>query len=191
MTHSGIVRNSMAEVKEELAKSELLRIAEFLNQELEGMLLGDIKDYLTRKLLEQHDSFYTFLKKAMLILSLPSLLNMEDRLYFEGTVTLMSCPEFRDISRARLFLRLFEDKKDILDLFNEDMETDGIKVHIGREIASKHIQDCAIITCNYKINDKIIGALGAIGPTRMEYGRVIPAVNYLSELLGKALEDLG
>ncbi|MFC1624624.1 heat-inducible transcriptional repressor HrcA [Candidatus Omnitrophota bacterium] len=191
ITGSGIVKNSMLDIEEELTRSELLRISEFLNQELDGMFLEEIQNYLRRRLLEQRDSFYTFFKKAMLILSAPSLLKMEDRMYFEGATSLMSYPEFKDISKARLFLKLFEEKKDILDLFNEDIETDGIKVHIGRENACKAIQNYTVVTCNYKIRNRAIGVLGAIGPTRMEYGKVISAVGYLSDILGKALEDLG
>ena len=112
-------------------------------------------------------------------------------MYFEGATSIMSCPEFKDISKARLFLRFFEDKKEIVELFNEDMEKDGIKVHIGRENACKYIQECTVITCNYKIKERTIGAIGAIGPTRMQYGKVISAVTYLSQVLGKALEDIG
>lgn len=191
ITTSGIVKNSVLEIEDEITKSELLRISEFLNHELEGMFLGEIKEHLARRLLQQRDSFYTFLNKAMAILSRPSLLSMEDKIYFEGTASIMSCPEFSDIRKARLFLKLFEEKKDILDLFNEDIESEGIKVHIGKENTCKDIQDCSVITCNYKIKDRAIGVLGAIGPTRMEYGKVISTVKYLSEILGKALEDLG
>jgi len=176
------------ELDDDVSRSDLFRITEFLNQELEGVFLGDIKNYLTRRLLEQRDSFYDFLKKAMHILSSPNLLKMDDRMYFEGAVSLMACPEFRDIKRARLFMRLFEEKDAILNLFNEDMEYEGIKVHIGKENSCKDIQQCTVITCNYKIKNRTIGALGAIGPTRMEYGKVISAVRYLSEVLGKALE---
>ncbi|MBU1007096.1 MAG: hypothetical protein KKH08_05870, partial [Candidatus Omnitrophica bacterium] len=191
MTGSGIIRNSMMEIEIGTERTELARISEFLNQELEGVFLGEIKEYLTRRLLQEHDSFYTFIKKAMLILAMPSLSKMDDSVYFEGAASLMSCPEFRDITKARLFLKLFEDKKEILDLFNEDMDSEGIKVHIGVENVSKHIKDCTVITCNYKVKDRAIGAIGAIGPTRMEYGKVISAVSYLSEVLGKALEELG
>jgi heat-inducible transcriptional repressor len=191
ITGSGVVKSIVLEMEEDFAKAELFRIAEFLNQELEGMFLGDIKDYLTRRLLEQHDSFYDFLKKAMYMLSIPGLLSMEDKFYFEGAASVMSCPEFRDVSKARLFLRLFEEKKDILDLFNEDMEAEGVKVHIGKENSRRAVQEYTIITSNYKVNDRVTGALGAIGPTRMEYGKVISAVSYLSGTLGKALEHLG
>ena len=191
ITRSGIVKNAILDMEEGLTKSELFRISEFLNQELEGMFLGEIRDHLTRRLLEERDSFYTFLKKAISMLSNPNFFKMEERLYFEGTSGLMSHPEFEDIKKARVFLKLFEDKKDIVDLFNEDMESDGIKVHIGKENNCKHIQDCTIITCNYQINGRTIGVLGAIGPTRMEYGKVISAVDYLSKVLGKVLEDLG
>ena len=191
ITNSGLVKSANLEMEEEFTKSELLRISEFLNHELDGMFLVEIKDYLTRRLLEQGDSFYTFLKKAMYILSIPGLLKMEDRIYFEGTTSIMACPEFKDIAKARLFLRLFEEKRDLMELFNEDMETDGIKVHIGKENSHKSIQDYTIITSNYKINDRVMGAIGAIGPTRMEYGRVMSAVSYLSSILGKVMEELG
>ncbi len=190
ITGSGIVRDSMLDLEEDFTKQELFRMSEFLNQELGGMFLGEINNYLTRRLLEERDSFYTFLKKTISILSTPNLLKMKDRVYFEGTSSVMSYPEFSDIKKARLFLRLFEEKKDILDLFNEDMEHDGIKVHIGKENICKYIQECTVITCNYKINKRTIGALGAIGPTRMEYGKVIAAISYLSEVLGEALEDI-
>ena len=191
ITRSGIVRNSMLDMEEGITRSELFRIAEFLNQELDGMFLGEIKNHLTRRLLQQSDSFYTFFKKAAAMLSTPGLLGMEDRMYFEGAISLMSYPEFKDISKARLFLKLFEEKKDLLDLFNSDMETEGVKVHIGKENTSNAIQGCTVISCNYKIKQRTIGVLGAIGPTRMEYGRVIAAVRYLSEVLGRVLENLG
>ena len=191
ITNSGIVKSSMSDLEDEISRTDLLRIAEFLNQELGGMFLGDIKNYLTRRLLEQRDSFYNFLKKAMHIMSLPGLFRTEDKIYFEGTSSLMACPEFRDISRMRLFMRLFEEKREILNLFNEDMESEGIKVHIGKENICKDIQHYSVVTCNYKIDNRTIGALGAIGPTRMEYGKVMSAVTYLSEVLGKALEEIG
>lgn len=190
VTRSGLVKNTLFEFEEDIEKAELSRISEFLNQELEGMCMGELKDYLTRRLLEQRDSFYTFLKKAMLMLSAPSLLKMDDRVYIEGATVVISYPEFRDVSKARLFLKVFDDKKDILELFNEDMETDGVKVHIGKENVCRYIHGCTVVTSNYKMKDRTVGALGAIGPTRMEYGKVISAVTYLSEVLGKVLEDL-
>jgi len=190
VTASGIVKNTTVHTQEHLTKQELHGISEFLNQELKGMFFDEIKTHLNRRLLEEKDSLYSFLKKAVLLLSSPNILSMEERLYFDGTVSLMSCPEFSDIARARLFLKVFEDSQDILELFNQDMEEEGVKVHIGMENTCKEIQNCSVITCNYKINKRILGAIGAIGPTRMEYGKVISAVSYLSGLLGEALEDI-
>jgi heat-inducible transcriptional repressor len=191
VTGSGLVKNTMLEFEEEFTVSELERMAEFLNEELEGMFLGDIRQYLTRRVLEERDSFYSMLEKAIDILSSPGILKAEERLYFDGATSIMSCPEFRDISKARLFLRLLEEKSDILDILNQDMDIEGIKVHIGRENPQKSIQEYTIVTSNYKINDTVIGAVGAIGPTRVEYGKVISAVDYIAGLLGEALEHLG
>lgn len=191
ITTSGFVKNSIMDFEEHITKQELMRITEFLNSELEGVSLGDIKSYLTRKLLEERDSFYTFLKRAMDILSVPGLFMAEDHLYFEGAACIMSHPEFTDVRKAILFLRVCEDKKGLLNLLNEDMELDGIKIHIGKENIDSEIQDCSIVTCNYKINGATVGAMAAIGPTRMEYGKVMSVLKYISHQLGKELESLG
>lgn len=191
MTQSGFIKNAVLDLGVELNRQELIRIAEFLNHELEDMFLGDIKPYLTRRLLEERDSFYTFLKKTIDILSMPNLLKMEDHLYYEGMACIMNHPEFSDIKRVRMFLKLFEDKKQLLDLLNEDMEKEGLKVHIGKENAFKDVQDCTVVTCNYFVKNQPVGVIAAIGPTRMEYGKTISAVRYLSEVLGKVLEQIG
>jgi len=191
VTTSGFVKNSIMDFEEHLTRQELTRITEFLNIELEGVSLGDIKSYLTRKLLEERDSFYTFLKRAADILSVPGLFRADDHLYFDGVACIMSHPEFTDIKKARLFLRAWEDKKGLLNLLNQDMELEGVKIHIGKENLYNDIQDLSIVTCNYKVNDMTVGAIAAIGPTRMEYGRVISVLKYISNELGKELESLG
>ncbi len=191
VTTSGFIKNSIMDIEERITKQELGRITEFLNSELEGISLGEIKSYLTRKLLEERDSFYTFLKRATDILSIPGLFRADDHLYFEGAACIMSQPEFADIRKARLFLRACEDKKSLLNLLNEDMEQDGIKIHIGKENIDSEIYDCSVVTSSYKINDVVVGAIAAIGPTRMEYGKVISVLKYISHELGKELEDLG
>jgi len=103
----------------------------------------------------------------------------------------MSHPEFTDVKKARLFLRACEDRKGLLNLLNQDMEQDGIKIHIGKENVSSDIQDLSVISCNYKVNDMTVGAIAAIGPTRMEYGKVISVIKHISRELGKELENLG
>jgi heat-inducible transcriptional repressor len=191
ITTSGFVKNSIMDFEEHITKQELIRITEFLNSELEGISLGEIKSYLTRKLLEERDSFYTFLKRAADILSVPGLFRADDHLHFEGAACIMSHPEFTDVRKARLFLRACEDKKDLLNLLNEDMEREGIKIHIGKENTDSEMQDYSIVTCNYKINGATVGAVAAIGPTRMEYGKVMSVLKYISHELGKELENLG
>jgi len=103
----------------------------------------------------------------------------------------MSHPEFHDVVKARIFLKAFEDKKELFNLLYEDMEQEGLKIHIGKENRFKDMQDCTVITSNYKLNDKVIGAIAAIGPTRMEYGKVMSVIKYLSETIGKVLGNLG
>lgn len=191
ITTSGFVKNSIMEMDEHMTKQELMRISEYLNNELEGVSLGEIKSYLTRRLFEERDSFYAFLKRAIDILSIPGLFRADEHIYMEGVACIMSHPEFTDVRKARLFLSACEDRKSLLNLLNQDMEQDGVKVHIGKENIYNEIHELSVISCNYKVNDMTVGAIAAIGPTRMEYGKVISVIRHISRELGKELENLG
>lgn len=191
ITSSGLIKNSILEIDEDLTKSELERISEFLNSELEGILLGEIKTYLTRKLLEERTPFYTLLKKAMALIIDAPFMKSDDRIFFEGISYIMQQPEFSDISKMGLLLKAIEEETNFLELLGADMEEEGVHIHIGRENPFKEIQDCSIVTCNYRIGAQAIGAVGAFGPTRMEYDRTVSVVSYISDLLGKVLSELG
>ncbi len=191
ITTSGFVKNSIMEMDEHMTRQELMRISEYLNNELEGVSLGEIKSYLTRRLFEERDSFYAFLKRAIDILSIPGLFRADEHIYMEGAACIMSHPEFTDVKKARLFLSACEDRKGLLNLLNQDMEQDGVKVHIGKENIYNEIHELSVISCNYKVNDMTVGAIAAIGPTRMEYGKIISVIRHISRELGKELENLG
>lgn len=191
ITSSGLIKNSILEIGEEITISELERISEFLNSELIGISLGEIRTYLTKRLLEERSSFYDLLKKGIgLILEAP-FMKAEGKIYFEGISYIIQKPEFKDISKFGLLLKAIEQERDFLEMLDAEMDEDGVHIHIGQENPFREIQNCSVVTCNYRIGRQVIGSVGAIGPTRMEYDRAVSVVSYISELLGKVLSELG
>ena len=92
------------------------------------------------------------------------------------------------ISLRELF-NAFARKNDILHLLDQCLRTEGVQIFIGQESGCDAFDGCSLITASYAVDDKILGVLGVIGPTRMDYERVINAVDITAKLLSAALKE--
>lgn len=105
-------------------------------------------------------------------------------LRFEGVNKLLSYPEFYDVDRLQDMLTLFEDKEDLLNVISEESEDstdDSVHVIIGSENVVKTMDNSTLIFKPIIKEGKTVGAIGIIGPTRMDYSRVIAMINQLTE----------
>lgn len=112
------------------------------------------------------------------------------RFYIEGSSNMIDMPEFRSPQRMRSLLKLFDEKTKLLRLLNEDLTTDGVKVHIGDEDRFEMLRDLSLITGNYRIGRSGRGSLGVLGPMRMNYSTLIPLVDFLSETIESVLDEM-
>jgi heat-inducible transcriptional repressor len=121
---------------------------------------------------------------------LTSLYDFEDRLYLDGTHYLVEQPEFKDIGKISAVLKILEDKRGLLEILEENITSDGIKIYIGSENRTLGFDECTIITANYNLENDITGTLGIIGPMRMEYRKVIPAVNCIAGSISRLFNEM-
>ena len=89
----------------------------------------------------------------------------------------------------RALFKAFEDKYKLLKLLDRSAAAEGIKVFIGSENPLFEMQGCSMVVSSYKAGTNIIGTLGVIGPTRMQYKQVIQVVDYTAKLLSKLLGE--
>jgi heat-inducible transcriptional repressor len=75
----------------------------------------------------------------------------------------------------------------MLKMLDRCIQAEGVKIFIGREAGVVGLGECSVVTAPYAINGKTVGVLGVIGPTRINYDRVIPVVDVTARLLGEAL----
>lgn len=115
----------------------------------------------------------------------------DERLYIERTSCILEQPEFQNIPKLASILRAFEQQKPLLEIMRQDLEPDGVKVHIGKENPCVDIQECSLIVSNFKLNKKNMGTMGIIGPRRMSYPKAISTVNYITQALSERLSGLG
>ena len=115
--------------------------------------------------------------------TLEKMLNVD--LYMDGYSNIFRLPEYNDVAKAKNFLEKVTNKDEFTNvLVNRDK---GLMITIGDE-NSEDLKDCALITADYKVNGKLVGRLGVIGPKRMKYGEVTSVIKYITDNLSKTFE---
>jgi len=120
--------------------------------------------------------------------SIVSFLEWQDKMFYKGISFILEQPEFRDIQKLRIILKMIEDKQQLLQIINRDFP-ERVKVYIGDELDCPQISNCSIVVSNYCINDKPLGKIAVFGPNRMDYHNIIPALEYVSDALVDVLGD--
>jgi heat-inducible transcriptional repressor len=112
-----------------------------------------------------------------------------EKVYIGGASQIIDTPEFASVDKMRALFKAFEDKYKLLKLLERSVAAQGIKVFIGSENPFFEMQGCSMVVSSYKAGANVVGTLGVIGPTRMQYKQVIQVVEYTSKLLTKLLGE--
>ncbi len=111
----------------------------------------------------------------------------QSKFYLSGQSNMLYQPEFSDLERVRELMNFFE-KNDMLKLIDHS-DNKGLTVRIGQENQISAMKDCSVIMVPYKVNQASQGTIAVVGPTRMEYQKVIPLLKYLAAHLTKLNTD--
>lgn len=175
----GVVRNKMVECDTVHSRDKLDWAADRLNQRLGGKDCHRLGAALQRELDETAmDS--RLLEEILRLLGPESEGSSAERVYLEGAVNVLNQPEFQDIERARTLFRILEEEDTVFSLLTELAAGQGVSVSIGRENRLPEMQSCSMITCAYRVGDETAGAVGIVGPTRMDYARAVALVDLVA-----------
>jgi len=118
-----------------------------------------------------------------------SFLEWDDKLFYKGISQILNHPEFQDFTKIRIFFKFIEDRRQLLSIVNRDFH-DRVKVYIGEELDCPEMQGCSLVVSRYRIRNKPLGRIAVLGPMRMEYNHIIPALEYISEALSDFLSGI-
>lgn len=104
----------------------------------------------------------------------------------KGTGYIVNYPEYNDLTKIKSILEALERKEKLLDIINRDIE-DRINIFIGQEIEVEDIEGCSLIVSKYDLKDGPSTRVAVLGPTRMNYERVISMLEYLKEYFLKTI----
>jgi heat-inducible transcriptional repressor len=190
VSQTGIVHNTVVETEETVVQEELDKYCRFINAMLEDLTLDQLKNRLLEEMKKEKVLFDRLLAKALELSQQALQQELEEsELYIEGKTNLLDNPEFADVERMRRIFTAFEEKSKIIELLDKSAEAEGVSILIGSESALSDMESVSFITSPYTSGAEVLGTLGVIGPTRMDYSRIIPVVDYTAKLLSRMLEE--
>jgi heat-inducible transcriptional repressor len=190
VTDSGLVENRVLSTDVPWTYDELERISNLFNQKLRGRSLSDIPLSLINEIRAAMVVEESAFHEAMRLLLKSLEQRRHERVYLDGAVNILEQPEFKDVERFKPIMGLLEEEESVYDLLKSRVDEHGVSVLIGHENKREPIQDCSVVTANYRIGPSAVGVIGVLGPTRMDYAKVISVVDYMARYLGKLLSDL-
>ncbi|GGB92600.1 heat-inducible transcription repressor HrcA [Marivita lacus] len=173
--------------------SSMREAANFLNALVEGKTLSDLRRTIKSDIAQKRrelDSLAAILVEQGLAIW-DEHADMSGRLIVRGRSNLLAEDTHADeLDRIRELFDDLERKRDIAEFLELTEQGDGVRIFIGSENKLFSLSGSSLVVSPYMNADrKIIGAVGVIGPTRLNYGRIVPIVDYTAQLVGKLLGD--
>ncbi|HOP64112.1 MAG TPA: heat-inducible transcriptional repressor HrcA [Spirochaetota bacterium] len=184
VTRTGIILTRKVTLSVRVTQDELSEYSKYLTGELCGYSLHDIKENMFGVL--RDDKSYANRELAIDIAQLALAETEESVINIDGIENLLRIPEMVEEKRLNSLLNIIEEKNILKSILEKHVEDEGIKTLIGEEIDNEKVAGCSLVTSAYRIGNKPVGAIGVFGPTRMDYEKVVPLVDYT----GKAVSGL-
>jgi heat-inducible transcriptional repressor len=175
--------------------SSMREAANFLNALAEGRTLSELRSTIVSEITQRRqeiDSLARELVESGLALW-ENAGETSERLIVRGRSNLIdTAADQADIERIRVLFDDLERKRDIAEFLNLAETGEGVRIFIGSENKLFSLSGSSLVVSPYMNADrKIIGAVGVIGPTRLNYGRIVPIVEYTAQLVGRLVSDRG
>ena len=188
VTNTGIVQNKLIELDETIQQQDLNYFSSYLDEELGQRSLAELRQRLVEKMQEEKLVFMHLMEETYRASQEVQERDTE-KVYIGGASHILESPEFASVEKMRTLFKALEDKYKLLKLLDRSVTAEGIKVFIGSENPFFEMQGCSLVVSNYKAGSNVVGTLGVIGPTRMQYKQVIHVVDYTAKLLSKLLGE--
>ena len=196
VSEAGIVTNKLLQLEFPMESGELERAANYLNEKIQQVQgatpnLSDLRDRILSEMRADQSALSDLLQKALQLAEQtfapgPGL----DRVLAHGEESFLDAPEFADVQKARALLKAFAEKDRILRVLDRVLSAEVVQIFIGAESEFAAVPDVSVVAAPYGRGDRVLGTLAVVGPTRMNYARVIPLVDLTARQISRALAAL-
>ncbi|MEW6127045.1 MAG: heat-inducible transcriptional repressor HrcA [Acidobacteriota bacterium] len=188
----GRVQDRLIRFDEDFSQNDLNTTARYLLENFHGWSLAEIRDELLRRMTEEKALYDKLLRNAVVLCSQSLQDGDQPDVFIEGASSIITKPDFADVERMRVLFKMFEQKGRIVKMLNSCIagaRFDVATVRIGSE-NGLDLHDCAVIASPYFYGSGTAsGSIGVVGPTRVDYDRVVSIVTYIANLFGRVLNE--
>jgi len=186
------VESKVIRLEEDFVQKELDRTADFLNSEFVGWSLGAIRLEIFKRMEEEKILADRLLQNVATLFMWSALINeTPGSLFVDGTAKILDHVEFDDVRKIKELLETFEEKAKLVRILSACLNRwePGVRILIGHENSESRMHNCTLVVAPLHYRDRAVGALGVVGPTRMEYDRAISTVDYIAHLCSRLLSS--
>ena len=184
------VHNKVIRTERQFSPAELQQAANYLNYLFRGKDLTQVRAQIIKELRDTREHVDRIMHGAIAMAE--QLLSADQdgaEFIVSGETNLMDFQELANLEKLRGLFQAFNEKRHILHLLDQCMDSQGVQVYIGEESGDRVLERCSLVTSTYRAYGRVLGLVGVIGPTRMAYGRVIPLVDATAQLVSSALNQ--
>jgi heat-inducible transcriptional repressor len=191
VSDNNFIENVVVPWEEDLSAEELTRMSSYVTQTFGGQRLPEIRDRLLHLLSEDRHGLDQLLKKSMTLTQQAMRgSSLAPQVLVEGAAALIGQPELQDLDRVRRMLDMFADKTRLVRILSQCLALGGgVRVVLGRDSDVTLELDFSLVATTYHNGEKQLGSLGVLGPSRMEYPRILPLVRYLGDKVSRELAE--
>lgn len=188
VTEKTLIRDKFIKIPKEMTDDELARANNIMNSMFEGKNFDEVLAY-SKSAKNEFDEYKEVFNGVIDALE-EYVSKHVGELLLEGEDKIMNNPEYNDVEKVKNFLSVVGDKEKVENLLSSDKDGIEINVKIGSD-DGKTPDDCSVVTASYSVNGVNLGSYGVIGPTRMDYKKVVSVLECIGKILEETLEDKG
>ena len=196
VSEAGIVTNKLVQLELPLEPGDLERAANYLNEKIQQAQgatpnLADLRERIISDMRADQSALSDLLQKALVLAEQTFAADPGiERVLAHGEESFLDAPEFADVQKARALLKTFAEKDRILRVLDRVLSAQEVQIFIGAESEFASLLDVSVVAAPYGRGDRVLGTLAVVGPTRMNYARVIPLVDLTARQISRALSAL-
>ncbi len=187
----GQVQNKLVMLDRPVSSEELIHASNYLNELLRSAAtIEDVRSRILQELETQRTQYDEVVARALKLGAAATDVSSAERVVIEGTGSFLESPEFADdVRRMRALFKALDDKHKLLSLLDRVQRAREMQIFIGAESEFGSQGDVTVIASPYGTDDQVLGTVGVIGPTRLDYQRVIPLVKFTARVLSRVLKN--
>ncbi len=187
VTDSGVARDAVIDVPADMTPDELVGISRIITKFCYNCRMSEVPRRLKENLGDEMCGRGQFLKRIFDAIDANDEANRR-LLSLSGATNMLRYPEYSDVNRAKSFLATVEEKDALYHLMKKASVME-FNITIGAENEQEGLQDCSVVTASYRVNGVQVGTFGVIGPTRMNYSRVLSVLKGVQDNLTLVLQS--